>query len=177
MKLILYALCLLPYALLGNSSFDYGGMYKNTGMIVEGRLSGEVIEKIKIIRESKHPDIDFEEYTFIHTHLIIDGSVKFQNISYRPVDDEVEIEGKRSARYRVLIPERFYTESYKAKTTEEPNAWFVTYSPLGESLYAYEYLKLSWTRMFIPDYMEGAVGVSIAPKRKNSNQAGDDNSE
>jgi hypothetical protein len=171
MKAILYALCMFPLMLSGNSSLDYGGMYKNTGLIVEGHLSGEVIEKIKIISESKHPDIDFHEDTFIYTHLIIDGSVKFQNISYRPVVDEVEIEGTRTARYRVLIPERFYLERYKAKTVEDPNAWFVVYSPLGKSLYAYEYLKLSRTKMFIPDYMEGADGESIARKPNNSNQS------
>lgn len=176
MKVILYALCLLPLVLVGYSELDYGGMYKNAGMIVEGHLSGEVIEKIKIVRESKHPDMDFHEDIFIYTHLIVDGSLKFQKHHQWP-DDEVEIEGRRIARYRVLIPERFYAESYKAKTVKEPNAWFVAYSPLVESIYAVEYLKLSRTRMFIPDYMEGAIGESIAPKWNNSNQSGDDNSE
>ncbi len=170
MKAILYALCLLPIALLGNSDLDYGGMYKNAGLIVEGHLSGEVIETIKIIKESKHPDIDFHEDIFIYTHLIIDGSSKFQNISYRPVVDVVEIDGKRTARYRVLIPERFYSEPYKAKAVNESNAWFLVSSPLGESLYAYEYLKLSWTKMFIPNYMEGAVGESLARNPNDSNK-------
>ena len=61
MKITLCALCLFPLILLGNSDLDYGGMYKNAGMIVAGHLSGEVIETIKIIRESKHPDVDFHE--------------------------------------------------------------------------------------------------------------------
>ncbi|MDQ8209758.1 hypothetical protein QEH52_19725 [Coraliomargarita sp. SDUM461003] len=169
MKFLLTVIALLPVVAFGSDK-DFGGMYENSDLIVEGRLSGDILEKIKVIRESKHPDVDFHEDTFLYTYLVVDGAVKFQKGHQWP-DDEVEIQGKKKARYRILIPERYYSKTYKAITTEETHAWFLIPSPLAGSLHAYEYLALSRVRMFIPDYMDGAIGVSLAPERKVSIQS------
>lgn len=169
MKSLLLVIAFLPIAVF-SSDKDYAGMYENSDIIVEGRLSGEILEKIKIIRESEHPDVNFHEDIFLYTHLIVDGSVKFQNRHQWP-DDEVEIEGIKKARYRILIPERYYSKSKKAHLVKESNSWFLISSPLAGSYHAFDWLALARVRMFIPNYMEGAVGESIAPERKESIQS------
>tara|TARA_B100000614_G_scaffold67510_1_gene59870 strand:- start:87 stop:599 length:513 start_codon:yes stop_codon:yes gene_type:complete len=169
MKFLLIVIAFLPIAVFGSDK-DYAGMYENSDLIVEGRLSGEILEKIKIIRESKHPDVDFHEDIFLYTYLIVDGSVKFQARHQWP-DDEVKIEGIKKARYRILIPERYYSEPNKALTVKESNTWFLISSPLAGSYHAFDWLALSQVRMFIPNYMEGAIGESIALKRKESIQS------
>lgn len=169
MKFLLIVIAFLPIAAFGSDK-DYAGMYENSDLIVEGRLSGEILEKIQIISESKHPDVDFDEDIFLYTHLIIDGSVKFQNRHQWP-DDEVEIEGIKKARYRILIPERYYSESNKAHTVKKSNTWFLISSPLAGSFHAFDWLALSQVRMFIPDYMEGGIGESTVPERKESIQS------
>ncbi|WPJ96051.1 hypothetical protein SH580_21790 [Coraliomargarita algicola] len=169
MKFLLTVIALLPLIAF-SSDKDFGGMYERSDLIIEGHLSGEVLEKMKIIRESKHPDVDFHEDIFLYTYLVVDGSVKFQNGHQWP-DDEVEIKGIKKARYRILIPEVYYSESYKSITTEETHAWFLISSPLAGSMHAFDYLALPRVRMFIPDYMDGAIGVSIAPERKESIQS------
>lgn len=174
MKALLLVVTLLPLVAMAYSTLDFGNLYKESGVIVEGHLSGEEIEKVKIIRKSTLPDVEFHEDTYILTNLIVEGRVKYQKMDFEQfshhVETEMNSEGKVIIKCRVLIPERFYSKAYRAETIENSNAWFIVYSPLTNTLYAYEELAISQTKLFIPDYMTGSVGEPLKSMPSNQSQ-------
>ena len=148
MKIILIIFGLLPLLLVANSSIDYNRLYQNVDFVVEGYLTGEVIEKIRIIKNDPHPDVEFREDTYIYTYLIVDGRLKYSDWTAFPYDT-IEVDGELTLRYRILIPEWLYETPREAKKVKQTNAWFLEYSQLLQSLHSLNYLELSRTKMFI----------------------------
>ena len=145
----------MPFALLAHSPLDYQSMYDSVDMVIEGHLSGEIVEKVKIIRESKHPDAEFHEDVYIITYLHVDGRAKFKNQRLWP-NDELRIDGEIVPRYRIVVPERLFESSLSAEL-ENTSAWFLMNSALLDAPYAVSFLSVDKGELHIEDYMKDSI--------------------
>jgi hypothetical protein len=160
MKYILIALALFPTICLANSDLDYAGIYTDCDLIVEGHLSDTIIKKIEVKTAPK--DIT----TYIDTYLLVDGRVKFQRRSPWPYDEIEDEQGKRIARYRVIVPEWIYKDIEKLNDSSEMNTWFLYYSQIGSGFFTRVKLNPILAEKMIPDYMKGAIGQPENLKNK-----------